>query len=678
MAEIIRSEHSGFCFGVKRAMEKTQSKVFEQKSAGKERSSKRIYTFGPLIHNKIVIDDLAEQGVEIIDSLRDTKPGDTVIVRSHGESAEFYQLAKAAEVEIVDATCPFVERIHKLAADAGRQGKQVVIVGNKNHPEVIGINGWCSNTAIIINSQEEAEKIQGSNFFVLCQTTLRKETLDEILSVFDKNEVGYEVVNTICNATKERQDSCMELSRQVEAMVVIGDKESSNSKKLFEIAKKYCKNAYFIENISDLPLHEVQKYYKIGVAAGASTPEPVIKEVIANMSERALEANEKNLMEDFMDEIDASLKLPRAGEIVEGKIHMITDNEVIVNLGCKKDGILPKTEISLKEGDSLKDLFKEDDVITAKVIKTGDDDGGILLSMKSLEVLKHWDELAAASENHESVNVKVVRAINSGAIASYKDVDGFIPMSQLANKYVENAQEFIGQEFEVKVIRADKKKQRVIFSRKSVLREERKKLVEERWSSLQVGDVVAGKVMRFAEFGAFIDLGGIDGLLHISEISWGKLRHPSEVLTLGEIVNVKILSMNEETGKISLGLKQITPEPWSIIDEKFVVGDVVTGKVVQLKEYGAFVELEPGLDGLVHISEIVDRRIEEPSEVLKIGQVVNAKIIGVDKERKRISLSLKENSEEVAEATEVSEEPVAVEEPAVEEAAEEVAAIEEA
>lgn len=647
MPEIIRSNHAGFCFGVKRAMEKTLEQI---ECKGEE----NIYTFGPLIHNDIVINDLSRQGVDIITDVEEAKAGDTVIVRSHGESVKFYEDAQVRGLKVVDATCPFVERIHKLVHTAHEEGKKIIIVGNAAHPEVVGIDGWCDKSSTIIENPEEAGSIKGNDYFVVCQTTFRKERLDEILKVLEYNNVGYEMVNTICNATKERQDSCMELAQKVDAMVVIGDKKSSNSRKLFEIANKFCKNTYFVENINDLPLQELRKYYKIGVAAGASTPEPVIKEVIANMSERALEANEKNLMEEFMDEIDASLRLPRTGDIVDGKVHMITENEVIVNIGCKKDGILPKTEVSLKEGETLSDLFKEGDEIQAKVIRTGDDDGGILLSKKSLEVLKHWDELVEASESHETITVKVVRTINSGAIASYKDVDGFIPMSQLSNTYIESADEFVGQEFEVKVIRADRKRQRAIFSRKSILREERKKLVEERWASLNVGDIVTGRVMRFADFGAFIDLGGVDGLLHISEISWGKLKHPSETLELDQEINVMILNMNEETGKISLGLKQTMPEPWSVIDEKFAEGDVIHGKVVQIKEYGAFIEIEPGLDGLVHISEVANRRISDPSEVLTVGQEVDAKIIGVEKDRKRISLSLKDTLEvpEVAEETE--------------------------
>lgn len=367
------------------------------------------------------------------------------------------------------------------------------------------------------------------------------------------------------------------------------------------------------------------------------------------MSEITLENNEKNLMEDFMAEIDASLRLPRTGEIVDGKVHQVTEKEVIVNMGCKKDGIIPRDEVTLEGDQKLTDLFKEGDEIQAKVIKTDDGDGGILLSKKKLEVNEHWNEINEALENKSIINVKVVKQVNGGVIGAYKEVSGFIPLSQLSEKYVENADDFMGQTLDVKVTRVDPRRGRAVFSHRAVLTEERQKQVEAIWSNLNVDDVVEGTVMRFTDYGAFIDLGGIDGLLHISEISWGKLKHPQEVLKIGQKVNVKILSMNEEKGKISLGLKQTQPEPWSVINDNYEVGQVVTGKVVQIKEYGAFVELEPGLDGLVHISEVAHKRVTNIAEELTLGQEVNAKILEIDTERKRISLSIKETLDAVAE-----------------------------
>ncbi|MEG0157392.1 MAG: 30S ribosomal protein S1 [Anaerovoracaceae bacterium] len=373
------------------------------------------------------------------------------------------------------------------------------------------------------------------------------------------------------------------------------------------------------------------------------------------MSEQTLE-NELT-MQDFMEEIDKSLRLPRSGELVIGKVHQVTDKEIIVNLGCKKDGIIPLDEISLEGDRKLTDLYSEGDEIQAKVLKTDDGDGTILLSKKKLEAGEHWEEINQALEDKTLIDVDVVRQVNGGVIATYKEVSGFIPLSQLSDRFVEDSSEFVGQTLTVRVSRVDPRRGKAVFSHKAHLNEERQKALEEIWENIHVDDIVEGTVMRFTDYGAFVDIGGIDGLLHISEISWGKLKHPQEVLSIGEKITVKVLSMNAEKGKISLGLKQTQPEPWTVIDEKYHVGDVVKGKVVQIKEYGCFVELEPGLDGLVHISEVNHKRVANINDELNVGQEVDAKILEIDKERKRISLSIKETLDAPAEdaADEVAE-----------------------
>lgn len=629
--KIIRAANSGFCFGVKRAIEAAEKAALDHDSS----TGKKIYSCGPLIHNDIVTNELEAKGLKIIKTLDEALAGDTVVIRSHGEPEKFYMEAEKKGINIIDATCPFVKRIHNFVKKAEEEGYQVVIVGDKNHPEVQGINGWCSN-AFVVNSEEEANAVEADNLYVVAQTTIRKDLFEQIISAFKTNGKKVKVNNTICSATSERQTSCIDTARMVDAMIVIGGKNSSNSRKLFEIAQKYCTKTYFVENSKFLPLKEVEKCNKIGIAAGASTPESVIEEVIANMSEII---TEKNLMLDFMDEIDKSLRLPRSGEIVNGKVLQVTEKEIIVNLGCKKDGIVPKEEVSMEEGQKLADLFKEGDEIQAKVIRT--DDGEIILSKKKLEINEHWDEVTEAFENKSVISVKVIKAVNGGVIAVYKEVSGFIPMSQLSDKYVESADAFIGQTLDVKISRMDRMKNKVVFSHKAVLTEEKTKKIAEIWGKLNIGDVVEGTVMRFTDYGAFVDIGGIDGLLHISEISWGKLKHPQEVLAIGEKIKVVVLQMNEEKGKISLGYKQNQPEPWTVINEKYQVGQVVSGKVVQIKEYGAFVELEPGLDGLVHISEVAHKRVTNIADEISVGQDVDAQILEIDVERKRISLSLK-------------------------------------
>jgi 4-hydroxy-3-methylbut-2-enyl diphosphate reductase len=388
------------------------------------------------------------------------------------------------------------------------------------------------------------------------------------------------------------------------------------------------------------------------------------------MSEVLKDQNtEMNEMLAYMDEIEKSLKLPGRGEVVTGTVVQVTNDYVVVNLGCKKDGMLPKEEVTLEDGQDLTAAFKEGDEVQAKVIKTDDGDGNILLSKKKLQSGENWEEITAALDSKEVLNVTVLKEVKGGVIAAYKEVSGFIPMSQLADHYVENAEEFIGKTLPVKVTRVDQRRNKAVFSHKAFLTEEKHKKIAEIWETLNVGDVVEGKVMRFTDYGAFVDIGGIDGLLHISEISWGKLRHPQEALEIGQIVNVKILSMNPEKGKISLGLKQNAPEPWSVIDENYHEGDIVKGKVAQIKEYGAFVELAPGLDGLVHISEVAHKRVGKISDELQIGQEINAKILEIDKEKRRISLSIKATlplpgSEEEAKAEAPAEEAPAEEAPA--------------
>lgn len=661
--EIIKAEHSGFCFGVQKAIDL----AFE--TANDALETGHIYTCGHLIHNSAVVEKLESKGVKMIDSLSEAKMGDTVIVRSHGEPEEFFKQAEDIGIKLIDTTCLFVKKIHQYVLDAAKAGRPVIIVGSKLHQEVIATNGWCDYKAVILENPKEAQELVNSTErerlwagelkpLVVCQTTFKVEILNSILEVFDSNKLEYEIRNTICNATKDRQQSCADLSKKVELMVVIGDEKSSNSRKLYEIAKENNKNSIFVQNASEFSLQYQQKYNKIGYIAGASTPEWIIKEVIASMSENVTNNLEKNPMLDYMDDIEKSLRLPKPGDIIDGTVEQVLGDFVVVNMGCKKDGILRKDEVVLEDGQTLADLFKEGDEIQAKVIKSDEGEGGILLSKKRLVAVENFKELEQAYKAGEIVTVKVVRAVRGGVIAAYKEITGFVPIGQLSTGFVENADEFVGQTMDVKVIKVERGN-KVSFSRKAVISEEKRKLAAEVWENLNVGDVVEGKVMRFTDYGAFVDIGGVDGLLHISEISWGKLKHPQEILHIGDIINVKILSLNEEKGKISLGLKQTQPEPWSLVGTKYQIGDVFEGEVVQIKEYGAFVELEAGLDGLVHISEIANKRVENVSEELKVGQKVNVKIMEINADKKRISLSIKATLPEEEVTEEVAEEEVA-------------------
>ena len=642
---ITLAEHSGFCYGVKTALQKTLKTVEEYEGTGR-----RVYTFGPIIHNDDVVNDLNMRGVQICSAPGSTEKDAAVIIRSHGVPASVDAALRDSCGQLIDATCPHVKKIHRLADDAYHEGRTIVVIGDAGHPEVQGIDGWCGNEAMIFSDPAEIERPKNlarlnraEEILAVAQTTLNRNVWDACTEALLRRYPRAQLRCTICSATSSRQTACRRVAEISDAMVVIGGRSSSNSRKLYEIASEVCENTYFIENTSHLPLKDIAKYNKIGVSAGASAPERIIKEVISNMSDIITNnIDESNEMNDFMAEIEKSLKMPQRGEIVKGEVIQVGPREVYVNLGCKKDGIIPKDEIALEADQDIESMFKLGDVVEAKVLKTDDGDGNILLSRKKVEISEHWNEIIKAYEDKSFVTAKVIREVKGGVIAAYKEVTGFIPMSQLNDRYVEKADEFIGKTLTVKVTRVDQKRNKAVFSHKAYLAEEKSKKIAEIWSSINVGDTVEGTVMRFTDYGAFVDIGGIDGLLHISEISWGKLKHPQEALKIGQKINVKILSMNEEKGKISLGLKQNTPEPWSVINENYQVGQVVEGKVVQIKEYGAFVELEPGLDGLVHISEIAHKRVTNIADEISIGQMVNAKILEIDEEKRRISLSIKE------------------------------------
>ncbi len=642
---ITLAEHSGFCYGVKTALQKTLKTVEEYEGTGR-----RVYTFGPIIHNDDVVNDLNMRGVQICSAPGSTEKDAAVIIRSHGVPASVEAALRDSCGQLIDATCPHVKKIHRLADDAYHEGRTIVVIGDAGHPEVQGIDGWCGNEAVIFSDPAEIERPKNlarlnraEEILAVAQTTLNRNVWDACTEALLRRYPRAQLRCTICSATSSRQTACRRVAEISDAMVVIGGRSSSNSRKLYEIASEVCENTYFIENTSHLPLKDIAKYNKIGISAGASAPERIIKEVISNMSDIITNnIDESNEMNDFMAEIEKSLKMPQRGEIVKGEVIQVGPREVYVNLGCKKDGIIPKDEIALEADQDIESMFKLGDVVEAKVLKTDDGDGNILLSRKKVEISEHWNEIIKAYEDKSFVTAKVIREVKGGVIAAYKEVTGFIPMSQLNDRYVEKADEFIGKTLTVKVTRVDQKRNKAVFSHKAYLAEEKSKKIAEIWSSINVGDTVEGTVMRFTDYGAFVDIGGIDGLLHISEISWGKLKHPQEALKIGQKINVKILSMNEEKGKISLGLKQNTPEPWSVINENYQVGQVVEGKVVQIKEYGAFVELEPGLDGLVHISEIAHKRVTNIADEISIGQMVNAKILEIDEEKRRISLSIKE------------------------------------
>lgn len=624
--EIIIAENAGFCFGVKRAVEKTLNEL--------ENKTKDTFSYGPLIHNEQAVKKLESKGLHTINNINDIRDG-KIIIRSHGVPKNVSKEILDMNLELLDCTCPYVISIHKKVEQFFNKGYDIVIIGDKNHPEVIGINGYCEYKAYIINNKEEANELPFlDKVCLVSQTTNTLEKFNELTEIVKTRANNIEVFNTICNATKTRQESALKVAQMVNAMIIIGGKHSSNTQKLVEISKKYCNNVYHIETIKDLSLQEIQKFNKIGITAGASTPDWIIKEAILTM---------ENLNKDeMMEAIESSFTRIHRGDIIKGTILYVTENELMVNINYKSDGIVARDEVSYDDDVKLKETYKVGDEIDVYVMKLDDGEGNVVLSAKRVDDLKNWDVLEEAFNNKEIIECKVINAVKGGLTVLVKGINGFIPASHVSTSFVSKLDEFKGKKLKVEIIDFDKTKRRVILSRKEVEKKELETKKAELWNTLKVDDVITGVVQRLTDFGAFVDLGGVDGLIHISDLSWFRVKHPSDVLKVGKKVEVKILALDKEKNRISLGLKQTIEEPWEVFKKNVSQGDIVEGKVVNLLDFGAFVRLNEGVDGLLHVSQISKEHVNKPSDVLKIGDTVTVKVIEINDEERRISLSAKD------------------------------------
>lgn len=616
--EIIVAQNSGFCFGVKEAIDTTMNVLDKHEDED-------ICSLGPLIHNNQAIEKLEALGLDVIEDVSDVNSG-KVIIRSHGVPLEVYDAAKGKEIELVDCTCPFVRKIQKKAKDCYDTGKDIVIIGDPNHPEVIGINGWCKNKAYIINSKEDVDKMPNlERVCVVAQTTLTNEKFTELSELIKDKTADTEICNTICNATKVRQNSCKEVAKKADAMIVIGGYHSSNTQKLVEISKEYCNNVYPVETVDELPLDILKDYKVLGITAGASTPTWIIEEVIDKMEE---------LLKDDMASI-------QKGDIVKGEVISVGE-DVSVNINYKADGIISKEELSNDSDVEAKDIVSEGDKIDVLVLELNDGEGNVVLSKKRVDNEKTLKDLETAFENGEVVSAKVDGVVKGGVTVNIKGLRGFIPASQVSNSFIKDLNTLVGETLDTKIIEFDKAKNNIVLSRKQVESKELESDREKVWSKIQKDQKVVGQVKRLTNFGAFIDIGGLDGLAHISDLSWSRVNDPSEVLTVGQEIDVLILNIDQEKNRVSLGVKQLTPHPWEKAADNYSTGSIVEGKVVRLLNFGAFVELEPGIDGLVHISQISDDHISDPSEVLEVGDKVNVKVLSITPEDKKLELSIKE------------------------------------
>ena len=630
--KIYIAEHAGYCFGVKRAVEMAE-KILE------ESVDMPIYSLGPLIHNPQVVEYLNSKGLKVIDKIEGVDNG-KIIIRAHGVPYSLQKKIEDLDLELIDCTCPYVKAVHKRVREYRDNGYKIVIIGDKNHPEVIGINGWCNDEAIIINEEEEAKDMpRYDKICVVSQTTNRLEKFERLSNIVMEKGNEVKVFNTICNATNLRQTACEKLAKKVDAMIVIGGYNSSNTNKLAEISKRYCNNVYHIELYKDLPLQEIRKFNTIGITAGASTPDWIIKEVVDTMNN--INNNE------IMEAIENTLVQIHRGDILKGKVIYVTDEEIMVNINYKSDGIITKDELSNDPDINPKDLYKEGDEIEVYVVKLDDGEGNVVLSRRRFEAIRGWEELERAYKNNEIIECKVITDVKGGLSVLVNGINGFMPASQISLEYVDDLSLYKGKKLSAKIIDFDRGRRRLILSSKEVEKMELEKKIDELWNSLEVGKTIEGRVERLTNFGAFVDIGGVDGLIHISDLSWTRINHPSEVVKVGDKVQVQVLDFDRDRNRISLGLKQTLPQPWDIFIENRKVGDVISGKVVNILDFGAFVRLEEGVDGLIHVSQISKEHVNKPSDRLEVGQNVTVKIIDINEEDERISLSMKALEEDM-------------------------------
>lgn len=624
MRNVTVAETAGFCFGVRRAV----NLVYEEAE-----KNRKVYTLGPIIHNEEVVKDLERKGVEILEDLSRLEEGEdcSVIIRSHGVGREVYEQLEQKKIRIVDATCPFVKKIHQMVCRAEAEGRKIIVIGTASHPEVQGIVHWCREGAAVIETEEEARAFCGSredSYCIVSQTTFNYNKFKVLVEIIA--EKGYDIfaMNSICNATTERQTEARQLAEVSDAMVVIGGKNSSNTQKLYEICKSECDETYYIQTLVDLDLSKFKSYCSVGITAGASTPNHIIKEVHTIMSEMSFE----QLLEE-------SLVTIHNGEVVEGTVIDVKEDEIILNIGYKADGIISRNEYTNVPGLDLTTVIHVGDTMQAKVLKVNDGEGQVLLTYKRLAAEKGNKRLEEAFENKEVLKAKVSAVLDGGLSVVIDEARVFIPASLVSDTYEKNLEKYADQEIEFVISEFNPKRRRVIGDRKQLLVAKKKEMQKALFERISVGMTVEGTVKNVTDFGAFIDLGGADGLLHISEMSWGRVENPKKVFKVGDQVSVLIKDIQGE--KIALSMKFEDKNPWLNADEKYAVGNIVDGRVARMTDFGAFVELEVGVDALLHVSQISREHVEKPSDVLKVGQEITAKVVDFNPEEKKISLSMK-------------------------------------
>ena len=634
--QIILAKTAGFCFGVDRAVEMVNESV---------RRGNKTATLGPIIHNRHVVERFLKQGVRELDSPEQAEPGETVIIRAHGVPEQVQQALCARGVPVLDATCPFVKKIHTIVKNETQKGRKIIIFGSPAHPEVEAIASFCREPVIVQSPEElenwlrEAPERRNLPISMVSQTTSSQKMWKSCAEIAKKVCTNCEIFDTICRATEMRQEEAAILSQKCDAMVVVGDARSSNTGRLAMICEQYCKKVSLVDQADDLEMSLFSGANTVGITAGASTPSWIIKEVNNKMSEelKVETAQEEN----FAELLEQSLKTLNNGDKVTGTVMAVGSTEVEVDLGTKHTAYIPLEDFSSDPNVKPEEAVKVGDQIEAIVVHVNDGEGVVRLSKKRLEAGKAWEEIEAAAENKDIVEGVVTEENKGGIVVNVKGIRVFVPASQSGVAKGGDLGELLKKNVQLRITEVNRARRRVVGSIRSVASEQRKAAQEKIWSEIEVGKQYHGTVKSLTSYGAFVDIGGVDGMVHVSELSWNRIKNPAEVVKVGDEIDVYVIALDPEKKKISLGYKTEATNPWTIFNNEYKVGDVVTVKIVKLMTFGAFAEIIPGVDGLIHISQIADRRIGKPEDVLSEGQEVDAKIIDIDQEHKRISLSIR-------------------------------------
>lgn len=658
--EIRVARHAGFCFGVKNATDTLEAEI---ERATAEGLGRRVCTLGRIIHNDHYINYIKSRGVEEItredvpEIVRAAENGEriSVVIRAHGELAGIVETlrdcdTRCAGFTLLDCTCPYVEKVRRIAHENSGEGRVFLLLGAKTHPEVEGIMSCAKGEKAVIPDAaalEEWVKLYGANencaksISIAAQTTQNLSEWKKSINFIKKVYTNANIFDTICKVTQLRQEEAASLARESDIMLVIGSSDSSNSGKLRDISAKYCRNVYFVGGAEDCKHIRVEPHYIMSITAGASTPYSLIQEVYQTMNEQT-----------FAELLEASIKTLNTGDIVEGVITAIYPNEIHLDLGAKTTGVIAHDKATSDPQAKLDEIYKLGDVVKAKVIKVSDIDGIATLDKTRVDSEANWLGIVAANESGETLEGKIVEVVKGGVIININSVRVFIPASLTGVPKDGDLATLLGTTQKVKIIeiKQGEGRRRAYASIRAVLREERKAREDAFWANIEEGKEYDGEVKSLTDFGAFVDLGGVDGMVHTSELSWRRVRHPSDVVSIGDKIHVYVKAFDREKGRISLGYKTEEMNPWYIFTGKYAEGDVVEVKVVSLMPFGAFAEIVPGCDGLIHISQITDHKIAKPDEVLEVGQVVTAKITSINNENHQVGLSIRALLEEAEDA----------------------------